>query len=167
MMVYQNLVDLLSKSDVIEPMNSGQSYILPSSFVGSARYMHQNFLDSLTICRNIGYPSIFLTMTCNPFWDEMKEMMKFLPTSNPEDYPDIIARVFKLKVEQMYDIVKNKSFFGKCIGGNLIEIIPIFVYLKYIFTVVFICCSFFLSIYIFFYSYVRGRIPKARSAPCS
>lgn len=67
MMVYQNLVDLLSKSDVKYPMNAGQSYILPSSFVGSARYMHQNFLDSLTICRNIGYPSLFLTMTCNPF----------------------------------------------------------------------------------------------------
>lgn len=116
-MVYTNLVDLLSTSDTIDPSNEGQSIILPASFVGSARYMHQNFLDSLTICRNIGYPSLFLTITCNPYYEEIKHMMTNLPTSNPEDYPDIIARVFKLKIDQLYDIIKNKSYFGKCIGG--------------------------------------------------
>lgn len=114
--VYNNLVDLLSKGDV-DTANVGQGFILPSSFVGSARYMQQNFLDSLAVCRNIGYPTIFLTMTCNPNWPEIRQAMEHLPLCNPEDCPDIIARVFKLKLDQLYDDVKNKSFFGHCISG--------------------------------------------------
>lgn len=116
--VYHNLVDLLTGNDTIEPSKVGQSYILPSSFVGSARYMQQNFMDSLTICRNIGYPSIFLTITCNTLWPEILEMLGFLPTSNPEDYPDVIARVFKLKLDQVYADIKTQSYFGTCIAGT-------------------------------------------------
>lgn len=115
--VYNNLVDLLSSGDVVDVSNAGKGSILPASFVGSARYMQQNFLDSLTVCRNIGYPTVFLTMTCNPNCDEIKRMMKYTPLSNPEDCPDIIARVFKLKLDQIYDEVKIKSFFGQCISG--------------------------------------------------
>lgn len=111
------MVDLLSKGDVPDAANVGQPVILPSSFVGSARYMHQNFLDSLAVCRNIGYPTLFLTMTCNPAWDEIRQMMSCIPLSNTEDCPDIIARVFKLKLDQIYDDIKNKSFFGECISG--------------------------------------------------
>lgn len=126
--VYHNLVDLLSKGDAVNESGVGQPYILPASFVGSARYMHQNFLDSLAVCRNIGYPTIFLTMTCNSLWDEIRQMMAFIPLSSPEDCPDIIARVFKLKLDQIYDEIKNKSFFGECISGqtllsNFIEIV--------------------------------------------
>lgn len=57
--------------------------------------MQQNFQDALAICRRVGHPDIFLTMTTNPMWDEIMEMMKLIPFGTPVDNPDIIARVFK------------------------------------------------------------------------
>lgn len=115
--LYHNLVDLVLKGDVSEPSTVGQGIILPATYVGSARYMQQNFLDSLAICRNIGYPDLFLTMTCNPHWDEIQKMMSIMPLCNVEDCPDIITRVFKLKLDQLYDEIKNKGFFGECLAG--------------------------------------------------
>ena len=44
----------------------GKRIILPSSFVGSRRYVEQLYFDSMTICGHIGFPNRFLTLTCNP-----------------------------------------------------------------------------------------------------
>ncbi|KAL8122773.1 hypothetical protein AgCh_010953 [Apium graveolens] len=63
-----------------------------------------------------GHPDVFLTMTCNPLWDEILEMMKLLHGCSPRDSPDIIARVFHLKLEQLLDDIKKKNYFGTCIG---------------------------------------------------
>lgn len=80
--------------------------------------MQQNFQDALAVCRVIGHPDIFLTMTCNPQWDEIKQMMKNLPGCCSQDSPDIISRVFRLKLEQLLDDIKTKQYFGVCIGGK-------------------------------------------------
>lgn len=115
--LYHNLRDMVSSSDALDPSAIGQGYVLPASFVGSSRYMQQNFYDSLALCRKIGYPDIFLTMTFNSQWDEVQQMMSLLPTKTVADCPDIIARVFKLKLNQLYDDIKNKNFFGPCVAG--------------------------------------------------
>ena len=96
----------------------GKGFILPASFLGSKRYMQQNFQDALAICRYIGHPDIFLTMTCNSAWDEIKEMMKLHPGCLAVDSPDIIARVFKLKLDQIVEDIKNKHYFGTCIASK-------------------------------------------------
>jgi hypothetical protein len=44
----------------------GRKMILPSSFVGSARYMAQLFQDAISIVRKFGEPNFFITFTCNP-----------------------------------------------------------------------------------------------------
>lgn len=75
-------------------------------------------MDSLAIYREIGYPAIFLTMTCNTQWEEVQEMLKHVPCKQPQDNPDILARVFKLKLDQLYDDIKNTNFFGKCVSGS-------------------------------------------------
>ncbi|XP_074374247.1 uncharacterized protein LOC141714638 [Apium graveolens] len=78
--------------------------------------MSQYFKDSLAICRAIGHPSLFLTMTCNSKWPEIQEMLKLLPNFDPVDAPDIISCVFKLKLDQLLDLIKKKNYFRKCIG---------------------------------------------------
>ncbi|XP_074346637.1 uncharacterized protein LOC141685437 [Apium graveolens] len=83
---------------------------------GSQRYMNQYFKDSLAICRTIGHPSLFLTMTCNTQLPKIKQMMEYLPGVDVANKPDVIARVFKLKLDQLLDLIKNKNYFGKCIG---------------------------------------------------
>nr|KAJ0213589.1 hypothetical protein LSAT_V11C400192910 [Lactuca sativa] len=68
--------------------NIGQRVILPSSFTGGARYMLQNYLDAMSLCKWFGYPDFFITFTCNPKWPDVKRFLK--DTSlQAEDRPDI------------------------------------------------------------------------------
>ncbi|KAL8134222.1 hypothetical protein AgCh_009322 [Apium graveolens] len=55
-------------------------------------------------------------MTCNSKWPEIQEMLKLLPNFDPVDAPDIISCVFKLKLDQLLDLIKKKNYFRKCIG---------------------------------------------------
>ena len=73
----------------------GKKIILPSSFIGSPRYMQQNYQDAMTIVSKSGKPDLFLTMTCNPHWREIQENL--LPGQQVCDRPDLVARVFHLK----------------------------------------------------------------------
>lgn len=73
----------------------GRVIILPSTFIGSPRNMMQNYQDAMTIVRKYGKPDIFITMTCNPNWLEIKENL--LPNQQPNDRPDICARIFDIK----------------------------------------------------------------------
>ncbi|XP_074347409.1 uncharacterized protein LOC141686263 [Apium graveolens] len=113
--LYSSVRDALRKGDN-DPDYVGKCIILPASFTGSPRYMSQYFKDSLALCRVIGHPTLFLTMTCNSKWPEIKEMMKHLPGVDVCDAPDIVTRVFKLKLEQLIEMIKKKNYFGRCIG---------------------------------------------------
>ncbi|XP_063939345.1 uncharacterized protein LOC135148359 [Daucus carota subsp. sativus] len=113
--LYSHICDTIRSGD-LDKTNLGKSFILPAGYVGSKRYMQQNFQDALAVCRHIGHPDIFLTMTSNPMWPEVIEMMKLIPYGTPVDNPDIIARVFKLKLNQLLHDIRQESFFGTCIG---------------------------------------------------
>ncbi|WOH15530.1 hypothetical protein DCAR_0935071 [Daucus carota subsp. sativus] len=116
--LYSHICDSVRSGDS-DKSNLGKSFILPAGYVGSKRYMQQNFQDALAVCRHIGHPDIFLTMTSNPMWPEVIEMMKLIPFGTPVDNPDIIARVFKLKLTQLLNDIRQEGFFGKCIGGTI------------------------------------------------
>nr|KAJ0214746.1 hypothetical protein LSAT_V11C400224410 [Lactuca sativa] len=92
--------------------NVGQRVILPSSFTGGARYMLQNYLDAMSLCKLFGYPDFFITFTCNPKWPEIKRFLK--DTSlQPEDMPDILCRLFKIKLDAFIKDLREKQIFGK------------------------------------------------------
>ncbi|XP_076954058.1 uncharacterized protein LOC143628319 [Bidens hawaiensis] len=108
---YESLRNLKT-SGTSDVSTSGQRVILPSSFNGGSRYMMQNYLDAMCLCRWYGYPDFFLTITCNPGWPEVKRFLK--DTSlNSEDRPDILCRIFKMKLDSMIKLLKDKSLFGK------------------------------------------------------
>ncbi|KAK1361528.1 hypothetical protein POM88_046002 [Heracleum sosnowskyi] len=113
--LYTNIQQSLSEG-TSDTSNLGKGFILPAGFVGSRRYMQQNFQDALVVCRYIGHPDIFLTMTINPVWDEVIQMMKLLPHCCPQNSPDVMARVFILKLDQLIDDIKKKHYFGTCLG---------------------------------------------------
>lgn len=114
--LYSNIRDAVRKGDH-DPSHVGKTIILPASFTGSQRYMSQHFKDALALCRAIGHPTLFLTMTCNTKWPEIKEMMKHKPGVDVCDAPDVTSRVFKLKIDQLMHLIKKENYFGKCIGG--------------------------------------------------
>lgn len=68
--LYSNICDSVRTGNS-STSNVGRGVILPAGYVGSRRYMQQNFQDALAVCRHIGHPDVFLTMTSNPLWDEI------------------------------------------------------------------------------------------------
>ncbi|CAH9083783.1 unnamed protein product, partial [Cuscuta epithymum] len=108
--MYKGLTDALLRGD-INPATQGKRLVLPSSFTGGARYMIQNYQDAMAICRCIGYPDLFITFTCNPKWPEI---VRFVEQRNlkPEDRPDIICRVFKMKLDALLNDFRCKKVFG-------------------------------------------------------
>nr|KAJ0199760.1 hypothetical protein LSAT_V11C600319750 [Lactuca sativa] len=91
--------------------NVGQHVILPSYFTGGARYMLQNYLDDMSLCKWFGYPYFFITFTCNPKWSEVKMFLK--DTSlQPEDKPDILCRLFKIKLDAFIKDLRENHIFG-------------------------------------------------------
>jgi hypothetical protein len=70
---YRGLTDNVVNEGVDDLAQTGRAIILPSSHTGSPRYMHQLLQDSLAICRACKKPDLFLTMTANGSWPEIKE----------------------------------------------------------------------------------------------
>jgi hypothetical protein len=70
--VYKGVVDTFSTGD--HDLNDlGKRFILPSTHIGSTRHMFQLFQDSMAICRYYGNADLFITMTANPTWREIKD----------------------------------------------------------------------------------------------
>ncbi|KAL8121949.1 hypothetical protein AgCh_018615 [Apium graveolens] len=113
--LYSNSCRSVSRGDV-DSSNTSEGIVLPAGYVGSKRYMQQNFQDALAVCRYIRHPDIFLTMTCNSLWDEIQKMMEYMPGCIAPNCPDIISRVFRLKLDQLMVYIKDKKHFGVCIG---------------------------------------------------
>ena len=96
---YQGLVDHVHRQAETEDANVGRIVILPSTFEGSPRNMHQNYLDAMTIVTKYGKPNIFLTMTATPNRPEVRE--NILPHQTAIDIPGVISRFFHLKLKKL------------------------------------------------------------------
>ena len=64
------------------------------------------------VCR-YGKPDLFITFTCNPKWPEIEDCL--FPNQTSSDRPDIVARVFKLKLKSFLNDIyySQKPIFGK------------------------------------------------------
>ncbi|KAK9049910.1 hypothetical protein SSX86_031120 [Deinandra increscens subsp. villosa] len=91
---------------------TGQRVILPSSFTGGARFMMQNFLDAMSLCKWYGYPDLFITITCNPKWPEIVRVLEDTNLT-ADERPDYLCRAFKMKLESLMKDLKDKALFGK------------------------------------------------------
>jgi len=69
--LYQGLVDSLY-ADEGRAEAVGKWTVMPSSFIGGPCDMRRRYMDAMDLVRRFGKPDIFLTMTCNPNWDEIK-----------------------------------------------------------------------------------------------
>ncbi|XP_019178998.1 PREDICTED: uncharacterized protein LOC109174197 [Ipomoea nil] len=111
---YSGLTDALTRGEV-NPVTQGRRIILPSSFTGGARYMIQNYQDAMAICRWIGYPNLFITFTCNPKWPEVQRYLQDRRLK-AEDRPDIICRLFKMKLDALIAYCRKNKLFGSVAG---------------------------------------------------
>ncbi|XP_074373334.1 uncharacterized protein LOC141713698 [Apium graveolens] len=82
--LYNNICRSISRGEV-DSSNTGKGIVLPAGYVGSKRYMQQNFQDALA------------------------KMMEYVPGCIAPNCPDIISRVFKLKLDQLMVDIKDKK----------------------------------------------------------
>lgn len=61
----------------------GKRVVLPRSFPGGDRDMQRRFLNAMALIRRFGRLDYFITMTCNPYWDDITENLE--PGQLPQD----------------------------------------------------------------------------------
>jgi hypothetical protein len=103
----------------------GKRVVLPSTFVGSRRYLDQLYFDGMAISSKLGFPDLFITFTCNPNWPEIqREVSK--DNLQAHDRPDIVSRVFKIKLQNLMKDLTRKHLLGRVIACKLSSL-----YIKY------------------------------------
>lgn len=105
---YIHLRDALAIGGRTEDL--GQLVILPATFTGSPRHMHEYTQDAMTYVRKYGTPDLFITFTCNPKWDEINR--ELFPGQKHTDRHDLIARVFHLKLKVLMNLLNKGKAFG-------------------------------------------------------
>ena len=110
--LYGGLEDALLNEDV-DARALGRM-ILPSSYTGGPRFMAKLYQNSMAIVRYFGKPSLFITFTSNPNWKEIQD--ELYPGQTANDRPDLVSRVFDLKVKEFLKDIKKKKIFGSYRG---------------------------------------------------
>ncbi|KAF5461688.1 hypothetical protein F2P56_017766 [Juglans regia] len=108
--VYQGIVDTITLGET-NASNVGKRIILRSSFIGGPRDMRKRYMEAMVLVQRYGKPDIFLTMTCNPNWQEITNELS--PHEESQNRPDLVARVFHSKLEELKDQLFKKHIFGK------------------------------------------------------
>jgi hypothetical protein len=110
--LYNGLQDAMVSGD--STTNVGQRIILPSSFTGGPRQMHKLYQDGMAIVRVFGKPDLFITITCNPKWPEIQNAL--LPGQTAQDRPELISRVFNMKLKAIFNDILKENVFGKVLA---------------------------------------------------
>jgi hypothetical protein len=93
---------------------TGKRIVLPPKFIGGPRDMRRRYLDAMALVQRFGKPDLFITMTCNPQWEEITK--ELAPGQSPQDRPDLVARVFKAKLEDLKDLLFKRKLFGEVVA---------------------------------------------------
>ena len=110
--LYSGLVDALREGQDLSSI--GRKVVLPSSFTSGPRFMQRKLQDALALLRIFKGSDLFITFTANPAWREIQEAL--LPGQKACDRPDIVARVFHLKVLALLDDIMKRHVFGEAVA---------------------------------------------------
>ncbi|XP_074342273.1 uncharacterized protein LOC141679760 [Apium graveolens] len=122
-LLLQFIVDACFRRGDIDAIYVGKRVILPSNFTKGYRYMQQNFQDSLAVCKEYGHPNLFITFTCNPKWVEIQGAVNLASSQAASVRPDIVARVFKMKLDVMIDDFTKNNVLGQVLKEDIDTVI--------------------------------------------
>jgi hypothetical protein len=111
--VYSGVADAVLRGNT-EDSGIGRRIILPSSYLGSSRFISQCYQDSMAIVRRYGRPTLFITFTASPYWLEVIRELRQGETGL--NRPDLICRAFYLKARHLLALIKNSSAFSSYLG---------------------------------------------------
>ena len=96
---------------------------LPDSIHGSPRHMAALAKNALTLVSEYGCPHVFLTLTCNPKWEEIQ--CQLLKGQSAYDRPDIVCVVFKSRLDQFKHNLRAGKYFK---GATIVYILHVIEY---------------------------------------
>ncbi|XP_045084652.2 uncharacterized protein [Aegilops tauschii subsp. strangulata] len=82
--LYKGVVDAITSGET-RASAVGVRIVLPGTYPGGDRDMKKRHMDAMAIVHTYGKPDIFLTMTCNPKWEEITN--ELLPAQGKDSYP--------------------------------------------------------------------------------
>lgn len=106
--LYQGILDTLESGE-----NSAANVhrvILPPSFLGGPRDMKKRYLNAMSLVQRYGKPDLFITMTCNVNWPEIKNELAV--GEEAQNRPDLVARIFRAKLLALKKHIMEKQVFG-------------------------------------------------------
>jgi hypothetical protein len=107
--LYRDIVDTL-KAGEARASEVGRLVVLPRNFNGGECDVQAQFLDAMTLVQRFGKPDYFVTITCNPYWDEIDR--ELFSSQTPQDRPELVARVYRSKLHNLHDRLIKKKHFG-------------------------------------------------------
>src|SRR5947207_12909424 len=110
---YNELQDAIGTGVEKDAQRLRRQIILPSFISGISRYMKQLYQDAMIIYRYYDRPDFFITFICNSKWDEI--ISNIPADSIATDRPDIISRVFNLKLKILMNDLLKKHILEKTI----------------------------------------------------
>ncbi|XP_074301054.1 uncharacterized protein LOC141632403 [Silene latifolia] len=117
--LYQGILDTLQLGENCAS-NVGKRIVLPPSFLGGPRDMRRIYLNVMALVQKYEKPDLFITMTCNPNWPEIKAELS--PGEEAQNRPYLVARVFHAKLTMLRKQIKEKQIFGEVVAMiNVVE----------------------------------------------
>ncbi|XP_074293400.1 uncharacterized protein LOC141620425 [Silene latifolia] len=108
--LYQGILDTIDAGESCAA-NVGRRVILPPTYIGGPRDLKKRYLNAMSLVQEYGKPDLFVTMTCNTNWPEIRQQLS--PGEEPQNRPDIVVRVFHAKLLALKKQIMEKHVFGE------------------------------------------------------
>jgi hypothetical protein len=108
----RGIVDTLKASQA-HASEFGRLIVLPRNFNGGEYDVQAWFLHAMTLVQRFGMPDYFVTITCNPYWEEIGKELFLGQTL--QDCPELVARVYRSKLHNLHDRLIKKKHFGEAL----------------------------------------------------
>ncbi|XP_056687837.1 uncharacterized protein [Spinacia oleracea] len=106
--LYQGILDTVERGEN-SAANVGHRVVLPPTFIGGPRDLKKRYLNAMALVQRYGKPDLFVTMTCNPNWQEIKQ--ELAPGGEAQNRPDLVSRIFRAKLLALKKLITQKHVF--------------------------------------------------------
>ncbi|XP_056686488.1 uncharacterized protein [Spinacia oleracea] len=108
--LYQGILDTVERGEN-SAANVGRRVVLPPTFIGGPRDLKKRYLNAMSLVHRYGKPDLFVTMTYNPAWPEIKQELGV--GEDAQNRPDLVSRIFRAKLLALKKQIMQKHVFGE------------------------------------------------------
>ncbi|XP_056695007.1 uncharacterized protein [Spinacia oleracea] len=108
--LYQGILDTVESGEN-NAANVGRRVVLPPTFIGGPRDLKRRYLNAMALVQRYGKPDLFVTMTCNVNWPEIKQELAV--GEEAQNRPDLVSRIFRAKLLALKKQIMEKHVFGE------------------------------------------------------